>query len=63
MDFRYQPLSVPTVDSTSLLPHVGLLTWKQVYEGWGDSDLKYYWKELDLEVRELDWSLLDTSKT
>ena len=63
VDFRYQPLSVPTVDSSSLLPHVGLLTWEQVYEGWGDSDLKYYWKELDLEVRELDWSLLDTCKT
>lgn len=62
VDFRYQPLSVPVVDSTSLLPHVSLLTWEEVYEGWGGSDLKYYWKETDLEVRELDWSLLETTK-
>ena len=51
-----------TVDSTSLIPHVELLTWDEVYEGWGDSGLKYYWENLDLEVTEMDWSLLDTSE-
>jgi hypothetical protein len=61
VDFRYQPLSVP-VDNSSLLPHVGLLTWEETYAGWGDSDLRYYWKDLDLEVSDFDWSLLDTSK-
>ncbi len=62
VDYRYQPQSMRTVDSTSLIPHVELLTWDEVYEGWGDSGLKYYWENLDLEVTEMDWSLLDTSQ-
>jgi len=49
-DFRYQPRS-HRVRSDSLVPHMGWLTWEDIYEKWGiDDPVKYYWKEWELDV-------------
>jgi len=51
-DFRYQPRSHP-VRSDSLEPHMGWLTWEDIYERWDEDDpVKYYWKEWELDVFE-----------
>ncbi len=51
-DFRYQPRSHP-VRSDSMEPHMGWVTWEDVYEKWAESDpLKYYWKTWDLNLFE-----------
>ena len=51
-DFRYQPRS-DRVRSDSLLPHMGWLTWKEVYEKWDSNDpVKYYWNKWELDVFE-----------
>ena len=42
-DFRYQRASQP-VHSSSLLPHMGWLSWAEVYERWPEGDpLRNYW--------------------
>jgi ectoine hydroxylase-related dioxygenase (phytanoyl-CoA dioxygenase family) len=49
-DFRYQP-RCDTVRADSLLPHMGWLTWEDVYAGWEtDDELRYYWTNWNLEV-------------
>jgi len=52
VDYRYQPLSQP-VRSDSLLPHMGWEAWDEIYADWAPDDpLKYYWKNLDLDIVE-----------
>ncbi len=58
MDARYQKASEPIAPG-SLLPHSQPSTWEEVYAGWPDLDLKYYWRKWDLEVREYDNSYHD----
>ncbi len=57
-DFRYSALSQPIVED-GLEPHFGRLTWDEIYEGWSNPDLQYYWQRLpvitaarDEELRE-----------
>jgi ectoine hydroxylase-related dioxygenase (phytanoyl-CoA dioxygenase family) len=51
-DYRYQPRSHP-VRSDSMEPHVGSVTWEDIYEKWVESDpVKYYWKTWDLNLFE-----------
>ena len=54
LDNRYQAFGIPIAEQM-LVPHLSNLTrdfgWEQVYEGWSSDDLKYYWKEYDLDVR------------
>ena len=51
-DFRYQPRS-HSVRADSMEPHMGWLTWEDVYEGWEEDDsVKYYWKGWELEIFE-----------
>ncbi|MBS10645.1 MAG: phytanoyl-CoA dioxygenase [Gemmatimonadetes bacterium] len=51
-DFRYQPRS-HRVRSDSLLPHMGWVTWDEVYSEWEEDDLtKYYWRGWELDVFE-----------
>jgi hypothetical protein len=45
-DVRYQSADEP-VEQKSLLPHCDL-TWKEIYAGWEDGDLKYYWEKMPL---------------
>ena len=53
VDYRYQPLSHP-VHSSSMEPHYNRLTWKEIYAGWTETPLKYYWRELPLNLADLD---------
>jgi hypothetical protein len=57
-DFRYQPVDMP-VDPSSLQPHEGTeyFTWNELYEGWRDSWLQYYWKSYNLDFSEWDESI------
>ena len=57
-DYRYQPLSLP-VEEMSLKPHMDLVTWDEAYEGWDSDEYKYYWRDLDLEMVDFDWSILE----
>ncbi|MBK36786.1 MAG: phytanoil-CoA alpha hydroxylase [Gemmatimonadetes bacterium] len=55
MDARYSRIAEPIAPG-SLLPHSQPNTWDNIYSDWGDNDLKYYWQEIDLEVKEYDTS-------
>ncbi len=47
LDVRYQAVDEP-VEAKSLLPHCDL-TWEDIYAGWQQEDLKYYWRDLALQ--------------
>lgn len=53
VDYRYQSRSEP-VHHQSLEPHLGMLTWEEIYASWPDQNdpLRYYWKAFDLQVLE-----------
>lgn len=55
LDNRYQAFGIPIAEQM-LEPHLSNLRkdfgWEEVYANWDSDDLKYYWKEYDLEVTE-----------
>lgn len=54
VDYRYQPIQDP-IDRGSLLPHVGVCSWEEVYADWpADSELRYFWRDIDPEVSPWD---------
>jgi len=55
VDARYQPVSEPVCED-ALYPHRKFATWDEIYAGWTDSALKYYWEEMDLEIAPFDFS-------
>ena len=49
-DYRYQPRSHP-VRSDSLVPHLNILTWEEIYADWQTEDpVKYYWQAWNLDI-------------
>ncbi len=48
LDVRFQAIDNP-VEAKSLLPHCDL-TWEQIYAGWKQDDLKYYWRYLPVQL-------------
>ncbi|MFC5407035.1 phytanoyl-CoA dioxygenase family protein [Cohnella soli] len=54
-DFRYQP-ATEVIDSSSLLPH-GDYSWEEIYADWSDESLKYYWRDMNLELSAWDESI------
>lgn len=60
LDVRYQPVR-EEVEEKSLLPHCSL-TWEEIYAGWQQDDLKYYWRRLPLTYSEWDPRLLQPSR-
>ena len=49
-DFRYQPRSHP-LRADSLEPHMGWLSWDEVYADWDEEDpVRYYWRGWELET-------------
>lgn len=56
-DFRYQAAK-EKIDKSSLLPHMGGIYWRNIYKGWKNKKLKYYWKRKDLKFTLWDRSLL-----
>ena len=55
IDYRYQRADAP-ISGDSLEPDWKLVTWEQVYEGWEESEAKYYWRQYDLSVEPFDFS-------
>lgn len=54
-DYRYQPANEP-VEHASLRTHMGFLEWDEIYKHFSPEgeDLKYYWKNHDLEMVDFD---------
>jgi hypothetical protein len=55
-DARYQRVDEP-IHERSLLPHCQLATWDELYAGWRQEDLKYYWRRHALQMADFDESL------
>ena len=53
VDARFQKVGDPIAPG-SILPHSQPNTWENIYEGWTDESLKYYWEKHDLEIKEYD---------
>ena len=53
VDYRYQPMSHPICEY-SLKPHFRRLTWDEIYDGWPNGPLKYYWQQHELDVQPID---------
>ncbi len=49
VDYRYSALSQPIV-ADGLEPHYGRLSWDEIYTGWRDPDLQYYWQRLPVKT-------------
>jgi hypothetical protein len=58
VDYRYQNALQP-VCTVSLQPHMGELTWDDVYAAWGDDSLCYEWRRFDLQVTAYDRSAIE----
>ncbi len=57
LDIRYQSAHEP-IDASSLLPHMNVTTWEEIYRNWERKDLQYYWKPHNPELMPGDPSLL-----
>ena len=55
-DFRFQPAH-EEVEEQSLHPHCNVMGWDDMYEGWSDPSLQYYWKQFDLQMANWDESI------
>ena len=51
-DIRFQSAR-EEIDASSLKPH-GNFTWEELYEGWKNPDVQYYWKKHDLRLSTWD---------
>jgi phytanoyl-CoA dioxygenase PhyH len=56
VDMRYQRADEPITPS-SLTPHCDILSWDEVYAGWTDESLMYYWVDRDLPLVDRDEEL------
>mmetsp|Transcript_23069 Transcript_23069/g.71926 ORF Transcript_23069/g.71926 Transcript_23069/m.71926 type:complete len:80 (+) Transcript_23069:15123-15362(+) len=56
-DFRYQP-ATDIVSQRALTPNWDRATWPEVYAGWEDTSLQYYWERMDITVDEYDPNLV-----
>jgi hypothetical protein len=54
-DDRFQPTD-EEIDESSLNPHEG--TWEELYQGWKNPDVQYYWRKYNLRLSPWDPSLL-----
>lgn len=57
-DFRYQPAN-QKIDHSSMYPHggKGYFEWDDLYQGWSNKDIQYYWQKFNLEFSEWDESI------
>jgi len=54
-DVRFQAASAP-IDQSSLNPH-GPFDWDELYQGWKNPDVQYYWKKRHLNISPWDPSI------
>lgn len=52
VDFRYQ-VEGEELTPGCLKPHFECLEWEEIYRGWNNEDLKYYWREK--QYKEVPW--------
>lgn len=57
VDLRYQPAD-EEVEEKSLLPHFNIATWDELYAGWENEALQYYWRKKQLKMSPWDASLI-----
>ncbi len=55
-DFRYQP-AADHIEEKSLIPHMKVAEWDDIYANWPETPLKYYWRNLDTPLSPWDESL------
>jgi hypothetical protein len=60
LDVRFQPADEP-IEEKSLKPHCDL-TWEEIYAGWTNEALKYYWQKDDLELAPWNAVLMQPSR-
>lgn len=60
IDARYQAISEP-IEEKSLKPHCKL-TWEEVYAGWTDANLQYYWAASAPKLSPWDSTLLQPAQ-
>lgn len=53
VDARYQSVDEPIAPG-SLQPHSQPHTWEEIYRGWPADAPQYYWRDLDLQIKEYD---------
>jgi hypothetical protein len=51
-DIRFQAVDEP-IDPSSLKPH-GSYTWEEIYQGWQNPAVQYYWKKHQMELSVYD---------
>lgn len=56
VDMRYQR-SDELITHGSITPHCDIMSWDEVYQGWTDESLQYYWRDHDLELVDHDENL------
>jgi ectoine hydroxylase-related dioxygenase (phytanoyl-CoA dioxygenase family) len=61
LDLRYQPAD-QEIEPQSLVPHGNVASWDELYRGWRNENLKYYWKSGPLKMSAWDPSLLQTKE-
>jgi hypothetical protein len=52
-DYRFQSIE-EEIDPSSLIPHMATLQWDELYRGWKNEKLKYYWKSYSLKTSVWD---------
>jgi hypothetical protein len=60
-DLRYQPADAP-IEEKSLVPHMSVASWDEIYAGWKSDRLKYYWKARSLPMAPWDGALLQSKE-
>ncbi|MDE2125710.1 MAG: phytanoyl-CoA dioxygenase family protein [Armatimonadetes bacterium] len=50
VDYRYQR-AADAIHPSSLEPHLGVASWEEVYDGWPDDGLRYYWRALNPRIQ------------
>ena len=51
VDYRYQRASDP-IHPSSLEPHLGVAAWEELYEGWPEDELRYYWRAMNPRIEQ-----------
>ena len=60
-DLRYQSAH-EEIEEKSLVPHIGIAPWEEIYRGWKNEKLQYYWNRNSLSFSPWDNSLLQSKE-
>lgn len=60
-DLRYQRAD-EEIESNSLQPHMNIASWEELYRGWANTAIQYYWTHKNLTTTTFDHSLVKSSE-